>query len=225
MQPLPTTPARRDVALTVDEIFHSIQGESTHAGRPCLFVRLTGCPLRCVWCDTTYAFEGGSVMTVAAILARLADWPCRLVEVTGGEPLAQKGAIALLEALVDAGYEVLLETSGALDLARVPAAVVKIVDIKCPGSGESHRQHPETLARLGPRDEVKFVIADEGDFRWAVDVCRRDRIPERWATLFSPVHGRVPPEALAAWILAEGLPVRLQLQVHKILWGAATRGV
>ncbi len=214
-----------DTELVVNEIFHSIQGESTHAGRSCLFVRLTGCPLRCVWCDTEYAFHEGSRTTVRDVLAKLAEWPCRLVEVTGGEPLAQKGAIPLMEELLAAGYEVLLETSGALPVDAVPAAVAKIVDVKCPGSGEERRNRLENLDHMGPRDEVKFVLADEDDYRWAAAYCHAHRIPERWATLFSPVQGKLPPEQLAEWILRDGLRVRLQLQMHKLLWPAVLRGV
>ncbi len=215
----------RDTPLTVHEIFFSIQGESTHVGRPCLFVRLTGCPLRCAWCDTEYAFHEGAETTVGGVLDRLAQWPCRLVEVTGGEPLAQKGAVPLMEALLAAGYEVLLETSGAIALDRVPPAVVKIMDVKCPGSGEEKRNRLENLHVLTPRDEVKFVIADEADYRWAVEFCAVHRVAERWATLYSPVHGRLRPETLAAWILRDGLRVRLQVQLHKYLWGEHTRGV
>jgi 7-carboxy-7-deazaguanine synthase len=181
--------------------------------------------LRCVWCDTEYAFQEGERTTVGEVLAQLTRWPCRLVELTGGEPLAQAGARPLMKALLAAGYEVLLETSGALPVDGVPAAVIKIMDVKCPGSGEVRRNRLEHLAQLGPRDEVKFVIADEGDFHWAAAFCRTHRIPERWATLFSPVHGKLAPEALAEWILREGLSVRLQLPLHKILWPAVARGV
>ena len=222
---MPTDPSLLSAPLKVNEIFFSVQGESSHAGRPCLFVRLTGCPLRCVWCDTEYAFYEGEDTTVGTVLERLRRWPCRLVEVTGGEPLAQKGVVPLMRALVDEGYEVMLETSGALPLDEVPPEVIKIVDVKCPGSGEAHRNRPEMFDRLSPLDEVKFVILDEADYRWAAEFCRERRVPERWTTLFSPVHGKLAPEVLAGWILRDGLPVRLQIQLHKYLWGAETRGV
>ncbi len=211
--------------LLVNEIFHSIQGESTHAGRPCVFVRLTGCPLRCTYCDTTYAYTEGKPMTVAEVLAAVRSHRCGLVEVTGGEPLAQEETPALLAALLAEGYEVLLETSGTLPLDRVPPAVRKIVDVKCPGSGEAHRNRYEDLDLLSPRDEVKFVVRDRRDFEWAVEVVRRHRLAERCPVLVAPAFGELSPRDLAEWILASGLPLRLQLQLQKYVWDPAARGV
>ena len=210
--------------LRVNEIFHSIQGESTHAGLPCVFVRLTGCNLRCAWCDTAYAFHEGRWMTPEAILAEVEATGCRLVEVTGGEPLLQEGTIDLMRRLLERGFTVLLETGGSLPIDAVPERVRIILDVKCPGSGESDRNRWENLARLRPGDEVKFVVAGPEDFAWAREVLRERRIdPER--VLMSPVWDRVEPAALARWILDSGLPVRLQVQLHKVLWPAALRGV
>ena len=212
--------------LTVTEIFHSIQGESSFAGMPCAFVRLTGCDLRCAWCDTPYAFTEGRKMSVADVLAAVDATGCPLVEVTGGEPLLQEDVYPLMDALVASGRTVLLETGGHLSLARVPGAVVKIVDVKCPASGESARNHLANLARLGRRDEVKFVIQDRADYEFARDAVRQHQLDARGGeVLFSPVHGVLAPRDLAAWILADRLPVRLQLQVHKYLWDPTTRGV
>jgi 7-carboxy-7-deazaguanine synthase len=212
--------------LTINEIFHSIQGESTHTGRPCVFVRLTACDLRCSWCDTPYAFTGGQKMAVEDVLARVAALGCPLVELTGGEPLLQKEAIPLMAGLVDAGHDVLLETGGHISVADVPGPVVRIVDVKCPGSGESHRVHWDNLEKLAPHDEVKFVIKDRTDYEFARDVVGRRGLTARVAAvLFSPVHGVLDPRDLAAWILEDGLEVRLQLQAHKFIWGADVRGV
>ncbi len=211
--------------LLVNEIFHSIQGESTHAGRPCVFVRLTGCPLRCSYCDTAYAYAEGRPMTVAEVLAAVRSHRCDLVEVTGGEPLAQEEVYDLMEGLLAAGYEVLLETSGALPLDRVPPPVRKIVDVKCPGSGEAHRNRLENLDLLSPRDEVKFVLRDRRDFDWAVEVVQRHRLTERCPVLLAPAFGELAPRDLAEWILASGLPLRLQLQIQKYVWNPAARGV
>jgi len=212
--------------LTVNEIFHSIQGESDQAGRPCVFVRLTGCDLRCAWCDTPYAFHEGRRMTVDEVVAEVAGYGCDLVEVTGGEPLLQEAVHPLMARLVETGVGVLLETGGHLALDRVPPAVVKIMDVKCPGSGEADRNHWDNLARLTARDQVKFVIADRTDYDFAREVVETRR-PQRHcgAVLFSPVHDRLAPAELAGWILADRLPVRLQVQLHKYLWGAETRGV
>jgi 7-carboxy-7-deazaguanine synthase len=217
--------------LRVTEIFHSVQGESTWAGLPCTFVRLTGCPLRCVWCDTAYAFHGGERMTLDAILARARDFGAPLVEVTGGEPLSHPNAFVLVERLLDAGYTVLVETSGAIDVAPLDARAHKIMDLKCPGSGESHRNLWSNLDHLGAGDEVKFVVKDEDDWRWAERAIREHRLDERVrrgelaALLVSPVWDDIDLEALAGWVLASGLPVRLQVQLHKLIWGAERTGV
>jgi 7-carboxy-7-deazaguanine synthase len=212
--------------LTVNEIYPSIQGESTHVGRPCVFVRLTACDLRCSWCDTPYAFTGGRKMSVDEVIAQVGGYRCRLVEITGGEPLLQADAILLMERLLQDGFEVLLETGGHLSTERVPAAVLTILDVKCPGSGEAARMHWPNLERLSRTDEVKFVVQDRADFDYACDVVRRyDLTARAGAVLFSPVHGRLPPADLAKWILESGLPVRLQLQAHKYIWGADARGV
>lgn len=207
------------------EIFYSLQGESTFAGLPCVLVRLTGCQMRCTWCDTEHAFYEGEWMPREAVLERVADLGCELVELTGGEPLLQPGARPLLAALCDAGYTVLLETGGGLDIGGVDPRVHRIVDVKCPGSGEAANNHWPNLDLLGPRDEVKMVLADEADYLWARDLVRRHRLTARCPVHFSPVHGSLDRERLAAWILRDRLPVRLQLQLHKLLWGAATRGV
>ena len=214
-----------EIRLRVNEIFHSLQGESTHAGRPCTFVRLTGCPLRCSYCDTAYAFHEGTWMTLAEVLQAVAAHPARLVEVTGGEPLAQPGAIPLLQALVDAGYEVLLETSGAVPIAGVPAGVRRIVDLKTPGSGEAHRNDWSNVAHLRAGDEVKFVIASRLDYDWARDVAREHRLLDRVPLLVSPVWDSGVGRELAEWILADGWQVRFQMQLHKWIWPEVERGV
>ncbi len=212
--------------LTVSEIYLSIQGESTHVGRPCVFVRLTACNLRCVWCDTPYAFTGGERMAVDDVLARVRALGCRLVEITGGEPLVQPDAIALMERLVADGFEVLLETGGHMPVDDVPDEVVTILDVKCPGSGEAGRMRWENLAMLSASDEVKFVIADRADFDYARDVVERHGLDGRVrAILFSPVFGVLDPAELARWMLEAGVPARLQLQAHKYIWAPETRGV
>ena len=215
------TALRSDLASTlrVTEIFHSIQGESSRVGLPTVFVRLTGCPLRCSWCDTAYAFSGGDVLAVDAVLQRIAAFECTTVCVTGGEPLAQKGCLALLDALCDAGYSVSLETSGALDIGGVDRRVARIVDIKAPGSGEHERNRWENLGLLTEHDELKFVLASREDYDWAVSACRQHRLFERCPVLFSPVQGQLDPAHLAQWILDDRLPLRFQLQLHKVLWG------
>lgn len=208
------------VKLRISEIFHSIQGESTRAGLPTVFVRLTGCPLRCVWCDTEYAFSGGKSTPLGEVLDRVAGLGCRTVCVTGGEPLAQAGCRALLSTLCDAGYDVSLETSGAIDLAGVDERVSTIMDIKAPGSGEADKNLWDNLACLGIRDEIKFVLDSESDYAWAKEVFDRHKLAAICPVLFSPVQGRLDPRQLAEWILRDRLPVRFQLQLHKLLWGS-----
>ena len=217
--------------LRITEIFHSIQGESTWAGLPCTFVRLTGCPLRCTWCDTAYAFHGGERRSFDDILAEVGRHPTRLVEITGGEPLVHPGATELAHRLLDAGYTVLLETSGAFDVSGLDPRVHKIMDLKCPGSGESDRNLWSNLEHLTGADEIKFVVADREDYVWARDTIRDHGLEARVlegslrALLISPVWGEVDLEALAGWILEDGLTVRFQLQLHKQIWGADRIGV
>lgn len=207
--------------LRITEIFHSLQGEARSVGWPTVFVRLTGCPLRCTYCDTAYAFTGGEWMDLDAVAGKVAEYAPRFVTVTGGEPLAQRACLPLLERLCDAGYEVSLETGGALDVSQVDPRVVKVMDLKTPGSGEAARNLYSNIEWLGPRDQVKFVIGDRADYDWSVARLREYDLPGRCEVLFSPVHGRLPPRELAEWILADRLPVRFQLQLHKLLWGEA----
>ncbi|NUM54796.1 MAG: radical SAM protein [Candidatus Hydrogenedentes bacterium] len=215
-----------DPALTVTEIYKSVQGESTWVGLPCIFVRLTGCNLRCVWCDTEYAFYGGAKKTVDEILEECVALDCSLVEITGGEPLLQKHCGTLAKALLDRGFTVLCETSGALPIDRLPGDVVKIMDLKCPGSGEADKNDWSNIDRLSARDEVKFVIADRADYEWGRDVVRRyDLAHKCHQVLFSPVFGSVEAKALVEWILADKLPVRFQLQLHKFVWPPDQKGV
>ena len=214
-----------EVRLKIYEIFYSIQGESTFAGRPCVLVRLTGCQMRCSWCDTEYAFHGGAWMGLDEVMEKVAAFGCPLVEVTGGEPLLQPGCLPLLTALCDAGYEVLLETGGGLEIAPVDPRVRRILDIKCPASGESTNNRWENLADLRATDEIKFVVADRADYDWAKGVIAERSLAGVCPIHFSPVWETCPPAELAAWILADRLPVRLTLQQHKILWGKDTRGV
>jgi 7-carboxy-7-deazaguanine synthase len=212
--------------LTVNEVFHSIQGESSYAGLPCVFVRLTACDRRCIWCDTPYAFYEGRNREVGDVLAEVASYGCRLVEVTGGEPLLQPDVYPLMQGLLDAGHDVLLETGGHISIESVPAGVVRVMDVKCPGSGEAETMRWANLALLGPRDEVKFVIGDRADYEYAkAAMARGDWATKVAAILFSPVHGQLAPADLAAWALADRLPVRVQLQVHKYIWEPGTRGV
>ncbi|MGH9310391.1 MAG: radical SAM protein [Vicinamibacterales bacterium] len=212
--------------LTINEIFHSIQGESTHVGRPCVFVRLTACNLRCSWCDTPYAFTEGKRMSLDEVLVQVDAYDCDLVEITGGEPLLQQEVYPLMERLIESGRTVMVETGGHMSIERVPAPVIRIVDVKCPGSGEAHRNHWANLQYLSPHDEVKFVIKDRGDYDYAREVVARHALARRVsAVLFSPVHGVLDAKELAAWILADRLDVRLQLQAHKFIWGADVRGV
>lgn len=205
--------------LKITEVFLSLQGESSYVGWPTVFVRLTGCPLRCSYCDTAYAFHGGNWRTVPELLADVARHGVRHVCVTGGEPLAQKNCLPLLKALCDEGYSVSLETSGAIDIAGVDVRVARIVDIKTPGSGEESRNRWDNLPLLTARDEIKFVLCSRADYDWAVERVREHRLNERCAVLFSPSHRQVTPRELADWIVADRLPVRFQTQLHKQLWG------
>jgi 7-carboxy-7-deazaguanine synthase len=211
--------------MRVTEIFFSVQGESSHVGKPCIFVRLTGCALRCVWCDTKYSYSGGQEMSIADVLAIVEKHPAKLVEVTGGEPLEQEEAYPLMESLLDRKYTVMLETGGHVLIDRVPKAVIKIIDVKCPDSGEGETFCWDNIALAGPHDEFKFVIASRKDYEWSRDVLRNRfaRIPN--TILFSPAHGEMKAKDLAEWVLADGLPVRVQLQIHKYIWGADVRGV
>lgn len=212
--------------LTINEIFHSIQGESSYAGRPCVFVRLTACDLRCTWCDTPYAFHEGRKRSLEDVLADVEKHDCPLVEVTGGEPLLQEDVYPLMQGLLARGRTVLVETGGHRSTERIPPEVVTILDVKCPASGEAHRNDWSNLDRLRPHDEVKFVIQDRADYEYARDVVRRHDLACRAAAvLFSPVHGVLDPKRLSEWVLADRLPVRLQLQVHKYIWDPGTRGV
>ncbi|MDD2884757.1 MAG: 7-carboxy-7-deazaguanine synthase QueE [Dechloromonas sp.] len=207
------------MALRITEIFYSLQGEASRVGLPTTFVRLTGCPLRCTWCDTTYSFTGGEAASIDEVLAQVASYPARQVCVTGGEPLAQKECLPLLSALCDAGYEVSLETSGALDIAAVDPRVSRIVDLKAPGSGEVGRNRWANLPLLTARDELKLVLASREDYDWAVSVLHEHELAARCPVLFSPAQGLLAARELAEWVLADGLPVRFQMQLHKLLWG------
>jgi 7-carboxy-7-deazaguanine synthase len=212
--------------LTINEIFYSIQGESTHAGRPCVFVRLTACDLRCSWCDTPYAFHEGQKMSVDEVVAAVQQHGCPLVEVTGGEPLLQDDVYPLMDRLLADGRTVMLETGGHRSIGRVPAAVVKIVDLKCPGSGEADRNDWSNLDRLEPHDEVKFVVQDRADYEFARDViARHDLVSRTAAVLISPVHGVLEPRTVSEWMLADRSSARLQLQIHKYIWTPTARGV
>jgi 7-carboxy-7-deazaguanine synthase len=219
-----TAPAAEKTQLTaltlrVTEIFHSLQGETTRTGLPTVFVRLTGCPLRCGYCDTAYAFHGGTTRSLNDVVSEVGRYHTHYVTVTGGEPLAQKNCPALMSALADRGYSVSLETSGALDVSQVDSRVSRIVDIKTPGSGEVAKNRWDNLAHLNARDEIKFVICDEADYRWARE-CLAERMLDRICpVLFSPSYGELGPSLLAEWILRDHLPVRLQVQLHKVLWG------
>ena len=212
--------------LTINEIFYSVQGESSYAGRPCVFVRLTACDLRCSWCDTAYAFHEGAKRSLDSVLAEVDSYRCPLVEVTGGEPLLQADVYPLMESLLARGRTVLLETGGHRSTARVPAGVVTILDVKCPGSGESEKNDWSNLERLQPHDEVKFVITDRTDYEYAREIVARHDLVRRAAAIhFSPVHGVMDARTLSEWVLADNLPVRVQLQLHKYIWDPATRGV
>jgi 7-carboxy-7-deazaguanine synthase len=212
--------------LTINEIFPSIQGESTHAGRPCVFVRLTACDLRCRWCDTPYAFHEGRKMSVDEVVTDVEARGCSVVEITGGEPLLQADVYPLMQKLLESGKTVLVETGGHRSIANVPSGVIRIMDIKCPGSGESSKNDWSNLQHLNGQDEVKFVIADRADYEFARDVVAREGLLDRVnAVLFSPVHGELDPRQLSEWVIADRLPVRVQLQLHKYIWSPQTRGV
>jgi 7-carboxy-7-deazaguanine synthase len=211
--------------MRVTEIFHSIQGESSYAGQPCVFVRLTGCPLRCIWCDTDYAFYGGHECAIDEVLAKVHTYGCRLVEVTGGEPLVQPESLLLMTRLCDAGYAVLLETSGAVDITPVDPRAHVILDVKCPGSGMTNRMHWPNLSQLAAKDEAKFVLADRADYDWAREILVRYDMANHCTVHFSPVFGSLDARELAEWILADKLPVRFQLQMHKYIWAPDMRGV
>ena len=213
--------------MRITEIFYSIQGESSYAGLPCAFVRLTFCNLRCSWCDSEYTFTGGTEMSVAEVMERVRGYGCQLVEITGGEPLVQKRECCeLVRRLCDEGYTVLIETGGGLDASVLDGRAVKILDVKCPGSGEEGRNYWPNLERLGPKDEVKFVVKDRIDFDYALGIIEQYRLSDRGpAVLFSPVWGAVEWADLAAWVLASGVRGRMQLQMHKLIWGAEARGV
>ena len=212
--------------LTINEIFYSVQGESSYAGRPCVFVRLTACDLRCSWCDTPYAFHEGTKRSLDSVFAEVDTYQCPLVEVTGGEPLLQADVYPLMEGLLASGRTVLLETGGHRSTARVPAGVVTILDVKCPGSGESKKNDWTNLERLQSHDEVKFVIKERTDYEYAREIVARHDLARRAAAVhFSPVHGVMDARTLSEWVLADSLPVRVQLQLHKYIWDATTRGV
>jgi 7-carboxy-7-deazaguanine synthase len=213
------------VALKVNEIFYSIQGESTHAGRPCVFVRLTYCNLRCTYCDTEYAFYRGSERSIDEILEEVGAYRCRLVEVTGGEPLIQRETTQLLERLLEEGYEVLLETSGAWPIEHVPDRVRIIMDFKTPGSGMVASNRWQNLQHLDSDDEIKFVVCDRADYEWARGVIGEHDLTARHSVLLSPSHGELDPRLLSEWVLTDGLPVRVQLQIHKFIWSPSARGV
>ncbi|HTC20672.1 MAG TPA: radical SAM protein [bacterium] len=211
--------------LKINEIYLSLQGESTWAGLPCVFVRLTGCSLRCTWCDTAYAFFEGEDQGLEKILARVDSFGVKRVEITGGEPLEQEGVYPLMEALLTMGYEVLLETSGAVDVGRVPGEVVKIMDIKCPGSGEDSRNHWANLEKLVPRqDEIKFVLKDKADYDYAKKIIERHGLAEKFTLLFSPSHDELEASQLSEWMLQDKVPARLNLQLHKYIWPNDTKG-
>ena len=219
------TPDLRATTLRMSEVYVSVQGESTHAGKPCAFVRLTGCNLRCTWCDSTFTFKGGTRRTVDDVVAEVTALGVHTVEVTGGEPLVQPAAIPLMQALVDAGHEVLLETSGSRSIAQVPAAVHVILDLKCPDSGEVGANDWSNIALLAPHHEVKFVVASRADVRWAAEVIATHRLNERCAVLLSPAWGLVEPSDLVQWMLDDAIPARLNIQLHKYLWDPNARGV
>jgi 7-carboxy-7-deazaguanine synthase len=212
-------------AFVINEIFYSIQGESSYAGLPCVFVRLTACNLRCTWCDTTYSFHDGKPISLGDVIVKVLEYNCPLVEITGGEPLLQPNVFPLMARLCDLGKKVLLETSGSIDVSRVDPRVVKIMDLKCPGSGECSKNLYDNVRLLDKKDEVKFVIADRADYDWAKRAMMEYQLANTCTVLFSPVWDKLPLKTLADWVLADKLPVRLQTQLHKHIWGVDARGV
>ena len=211
--------------IKINEIYLSVQGESTHTGLPCIFIRLTGCNLRCSWCDTAYAFHEGKNMSIDEILQKVENFGIHLVEITGGEPLMQDNVYTLMRRLIENGYKVMLETGGSISLERVPKDVIKIMDLKCPGSGEQDKNNLDNLKLLAPHDEVKFVILDKKDYEWSRDIIKRYKINETAHILISPVFDKLELKEIVKWILKDRLPVRLQTQLHKIIWDKNTIGV
>jgi 7-carboxy-7-deazaguanine synthase len=211
--------------MRITEIFYSIQGESSFIGMPCVFIRTTGCNLRCIWCDTTYSFYGGEEISLDEIMKKVEGYGCKLVEITGGEPMLQKEIYQLCDRLLAANYTVLMETGGSIDLSKLDPRVIKIMDLKCPGSGEAHRNFWPNLEILQPHDQIKFVIKDRADYEWALKVVRRHRLDKRFHVLFSPVFGEMDLRELAEWMLADHVKARLQIQLHKFIWEPDTRGV
>ena len=211
--------------IKINEIYLSVQGESTHTGLPCIFIRLTGCNLRCSWCDTAYAFHEGKNMSIDEILQKVENFGIHLVEITGGEPLMQDNVYTLMKRLIEKGYKVMLETGGSISLERVPKDVIKIMDLKCPGSGEQEKNNLDNLKLLAPHDEVKFVILDKKDYEWSRDIIKKYKINETAHILLSPVFDKLELKEMVKWILEDQLPVRLQTQLHKIIWDKNTIGV
>ena len=211
--------------IKINEIYLSVQGESTHTGLPCIFIRLTGCNLRCSWCDTAYAFHEGKNMSIDEILQKVENFGIHLVEITGGEPLMQDNVYTLMRSLIQKGYKVMLETGGSISLERVPKDVIKIMDLKCPGSGEQEKNNLDNLKLLAPHDEVKFVILDKKDYEWSRDIIKKYKINETAHILISPVFDKLELKEMVKWILEDQLPVRLQTQLHKIIWDKNTIGV
>ena len=211
--------------IKINEIYLSVQGESTHTGLPCIFIRLTGCNLRCSWCDTAYAFHEGKNMSIDEILQKVENFGIHLVEITGGEPLMQDNVYTLMKRLIEKGYKVMLETGGSISLERVPKDVIKIMDLKCPGSGEQDKNNLDNLKLLAPHDEVKFVILDKKDYEWSRDIIKKYKINETAHILLSPVFDKLELKEMVKWILEDRLPVRLQTQLHKIIWDKNTIGV
>ena len=211
--------------IKINEIYLSVQGESSHTGLPCVFVRLTGCNLRCVWCDTAYAFHEGKTQSIGQTLKDIKNFGINLVEITGGEPLMQEDVYPLMEELLENGYKVMLETGGSLSLGKVPRDVIKILDFKCPGSGEHKKNNLDNLKLLAPHDEIKFVILDRRDYEWSRDLIKKHKINETSPILFSPVYGKLELKKMVKWILEDRLPVRLQTQLHKVIWSKKTQGV